>query len=235
VTRGSNVRASAAIVVPTAEPERARPRVHPFFSRAKHAWDVQWARTLFVWWRCRSRRLQLLIYRNVHCYIGRGAVVEGSGRLHVGERHVGGGRLPSEFSLLPSSRLRLRGKFSIGTGCSVSVNPGATLTLGSGYFNKKVTLDCFREITIGNGVVVSKGVTIRDSDNHAIEGSGPTAAPVKIGDRVWIGLNAIILKGLTVGDGAVIAAGAVVTRDVPSRALVGGVPAKVIAEGVTWT
>ena len=53
-------------------------------------------------------------------------------------------------------------------------------------------------------------------------------APIHIGKQVWIGANATILPGVTVGDGAVIAAGAVVTRDVPERAVVAGVPARVV-------
>jgi len=53
-------------------------------------------------------------------------------------------------------------------------------------------------------------------------------APVHIGRDVWIGANAVILPGVTIGDGAVIAAGAVVTKDVPENTVAGGVPAKVI-------
>ena len=53
-------------------------------------------------------------------------------------------------------------------------------------------------------------------------------APIHIGKRVWIGSNATVLPGVTIGDGAVVAAGAVVTRDVPANTVVGGVPAKVI-------
>jgi acetyltransferase-like isoleucine patch superfamily enzyme len=54
------------------------------------------------------------------------------------------------------------------------------------------------------------------------------------GNHVWIGMRAMILKGVTIGDGAVVAAGAVVTRDVPARALVGGVPARVLRNDVEW-
>lgn len=57
---------------------------------------------------------------------------------------------------------------------------------------------------------------------------------VNIGNKVWIATNAIILPGVTIGDGAIIAAGAVVTKDVPSRSMVAGVPAKVIKENVEW-
>ena len=57
-----------------------------------------------------------------------------------------------------------------------------------------------------------------------------TAAPIHIGNRVWIGAHATILAGVTVGENSIIAAGAVVTKDVPANTIVGGVPAKIIKE-----
>ena len=55
-----------------------------------------------------------------------------------------------------------------------------------------------------------------------------TAAPIVVGKDVWIGAHATILKGVTIGDGAIIAAGAVVTRDVPPNTIAAGVPARVV-------
>jgi acetyltransferase-like isoleucine patch superfamily enzyme len=57
---------------------------------------------------------------------------------------------------------------------------------------------------------------------------------VVIGDRVWLGTRAVVLKGVTIGDGAVVAAGAVVTRDVPAGAVVAGVPARVVGRADSW-
>lgn len=74
---------------------------------------------------------------------------------------------------------------------------------------------------------------IRDNDAHTINGKFSKAAVV-IGDHIWIGARAVVLKGVTIGDGAVISAGTVVTNDVPTYALVGGVPAKVIKKNVVW-
>jgi hypothetical protein len=54
------------------------------------------------------------------------------------------------------------------------------------------------------------------------------AKPVKIGNNVWVGAHATILQGVTIGDNAIIAAGAVVAKDVPANVIVGGVPAKII-------
>lgn len=58
--------------------------------------------------------------------------------------------------------------------------------------------------------------------------------PIKIGNHVWIGINATILKGVTIGDGAIIAAGAVVNKDVEENSLVGGVPAKILKKNIFW-
>lgn len=79
-------------------------------------------------------------------------------------------------------------------------------------------------------------VIIRDSDSHRItnEPSYSVRKPIVIGDDVWIGMNVIILKGVKIGTGAIIAAGAVVTKEVPPYTLVAGVPAKVIKENVSW-
>ena len=64
---------------------------------------------------------------------------------------------------------------------------------------------------------------------------GIKSAPITIGDRVWIGCRAIILAGVTIGEGSVVAAGSVVTRDVPPGTLVAGNPAKVIRETGPWS
>ena len=100
-------------------------------------------------------------------------------------------------------------------------------------------------IKFGDDVVISWGVTIVDHNSHATswadragdildwahgkkDWSNVTVAPVTIEDKAWIGFNAIILKGVTIGEGAIVAAGAVVTKDVPRYSIVGGNPAKVI-------
>lgn len=92
-------------------------------------------------------------------------------------------------------------------------------------------LDGRAELNIGDHVDIASEIMIYNSEHdlsaedfHAIE------EPVEIGDYVFIGPRAIILPGVKIGKGAIIAAGAVVTKDVPEFALVGGVPAKVIGE-----
>lgn len=85
-------------------------------------------------------------------------------------------------------------------------------------------------IEIGDGVLIGHNVvlaTINHDLNPAMNRKNHYA-PIKIGAHVWIGANATVLPGVTIGDWAVVAAGAVVTRDVPAMTVVGGVPAKVL-------
>ena len=92
---------------------------------------------------------------------------------------------------------------------------------------------CFQDqggIEIGDDVLIGQQVVLATL-NHDLQPSARanmTPAPIKICDKVWIGAHATILAGVTVGKGAVVAGGAVVTKDVPENTVVGGVPAKII-------
>lgn len=105
---------------------------------------------------------------------------------------------------------------------------GLTLgnNVGIGWFAE---LDARGGITIGDNSVIASHVKII-TGSHDIQDPNFTAnfAPVKIGERCWIGTSALILEGVTIGDGAVVAAGAVVTKDVEPYTVVGGVPAREI-------
>jgi acetyltransferase-like isoleucine patch superfamily enzyme len=140
----------------------------------------------------------------------------------------------SLFLMRENSTLKVKGLFSIFYGSSIYINQGATLELGSGYCNYNCSIGCFEHITIGNGVFIGQQVLIRDSDDHQLNQNNNVTKPIHIGNHVWIGMRATILKGVTIGDGAVIAAGAVVICDVPANSLVGGVPAKIIRENICW-
>jgi acetyltransferase-like isoleucine patch superfamily enzyme len=111
---------------------------------------------------------------------------------------------------------------------------GAVLSIGEGSFvNHRSELIAHERVEIGRHCLFAWDVQVMDSDSHSVDGL-PHTAPVVIGDRVWIGCRATVLKGVTIGDGAVVAAGSVVTRDVPARALVAGNPARLVREDVTW-
>ena len=133
--------------------------------------------------------------------------------------------------------------FEVYTGCRINVNSGARLTLGSGYMNHDCVIDCFDAITVGHHVVISERVVMRDSDNHTVCVLGEReectdkqafTAPIVVEDYVWIGMNVTILKGVTIGEGAIVAAGSVVTKDVPPHCMAAGVPARVIKTEVSW-
>ena len=140
----------------------------------------------------------------------------------------------SMLSIAKKGELVINGNFSAGPGTKIIIGSNAVLILGdNSYITANTEIYCTTKIIIGNSTAISWGVQILDSDFHSINGD-QKQKEVIIGNHVWIGSNSIILKGVRIGDGAVIACGAVVTRDVPGNCLVGGVPAHIIKEKISW-
>ena len=159
----------------------------------------------------------------------------------------------------PHSRVDFR-KINIKNRCSLEVGQGsivegsitfdkegASVRIGERVFIGGSLLVCADSIEIGDDVLISWGCTVVDHNSHAIgwkdrsqdvgkwfdgikDWSAVQTAPVKIGARVWLGFNVIVLKGVTIGEGAVIGAGSVVTKDVPPYTIVAGNPARIIRE-----
>jgi acetyltransferase-like isoleucine patch superfamily enzyme len=108
---------------------------------------------------------------------------------------------------------------------------GKNITVGKNVFINACC--CFQDqggITIGDGCLIGHGVVLA-TINHGFPSEHRKdnyPATIHVGQNVWIGSSATILPGVTVGDGAIIAAGAVVTKDVPPMTVVGGVPARII-------
>jgi acetyltransferase-like isoleucine patch superfamily enzyme len=124
-------------------------------------------------------------------------------------------------------------------------SPAGRVVIGDRCYIGQSHIVCHTGVTLGDDVVISWGATIVDHNSHSVEWrhrkddildwakgrkdwSYVKIAPVVIRDRVWIGFNAIILKGVTIGEGAVVAAGAVVTKDVAPYTVVAGNPARPI-------
>jgi len=122
--------------------------------------------------------------------------------------------------------------------CRISVTGNAHLSIGRNTGLSGVRIGCEKSIIIGNNVWIGANATIYDTDFHPIDPYERLIlqdvpckkAEVVIDDSVWIGANSMILKGVHIGKGAVIAAGSIVTKDVPEFTIYGGNPAKLIRE-----
>jgi len=114
----------------------------------------------------------------------------------------------------------------------------ARLTIGNNVGISNSTIACWDQITIGNNVVIGGGVKIWDTNFHStnanIRLSGNDydikTAPIFIQDNVFIGAGTIILKGVTIGENSIIAAGSVVVKDIPSNVIAGGNPCTVVSK-----
>lgn len=178
----------------------------------------------------------VIVYKKIGCTFEKGAKIFAKKRFHL---NMYRGNFPvfmSEIILRNHAQIIVKDNFRIYSPKRIVINKGAKLILGSGYINSFVNINCSESIKIGYGVAISENVIIRDSDSHEIksEATHVNTKPIVIGNKVWIGMNVIILKGVTIGDGAIIAAGAVVNRDVPPKSLVGGIPAQIIKSDVEW-
>ena len=113
------------------------------------------------------------------------------------------------------------------TDCGMNTHVGARVFINSGCrFQDQGGIYLGNDVLVGHNVVMA-------TLNHGFlpeERADLLPAPIRIEDKVWIGSNATILAGVTVGYGAIVAAGAVVTKDVPPLTVVGGVPARVIKQ-----
>jgi acetyltransferase-like isoleucine patch superfamily enzyme len=195
-------------------------------------WGDIRARTLGFWYG-RGRVPNLRVFPKVKVQLADSASLDIIGCLKLGP-HGKVGRYHRSFASFGSeSKTIISGEFSIFSNFFMAIYDGAEFRCGSGFFNCGSEIICSQSITIGDTCMFGPQVAIRDDDEHYI-GNGERTAPVSIGDNVWVGTRAIILKGVTIGDGAVIAAGSVVAKDVPAHSMVGGVPARVIREGVFW-
>lgn len=114
----------------------------------------------------------------------------------------------------------------------ITVFKNAKLVIGDNvFFNYGVDIGCTYHIEIGNNVIIGDLTNILDNSFHPVDSlSINVGKKVTISDNVWIGNHCIILPGVKIGINSVIAAGSVVSHDVPENVLVAGVPAKVIRE-----
>ena len=143
--------------------------------------------------------------------------------------------------LIVRGRITVRGKVSVGDKVTFTRSSellayeDGVIKIGSHVYFNGGTIVSTLSVEIGNYVVINRGALILDHNGYGLDGNPEVKKPVKIGDHVWIGMRAIILKGVTVGDNSVVGAGAVVTEDVEPNTIVGGNPARKIRNTTGFT
>ena len=178
---------------------------------------------------------KLITHRKTVMILNKTAKIELKGNLELNSNSIKNNGRSTIVRMDKGAKIFVNGSFIIFYDADIVVFEGGILNIGSGYINSNLKLRCSNSIIIGNNCAISHDVTIMDSDFHNINYLNyEKIAPVNIGNHVWIGSRAMILKGVTIGDGAIIAAGSIVTKDVSSKSIVAGVPAKVIKENVEW-
>ncbi|WP_245826204.1 acyltransferase [Spirosoma rigui] len=185
----------------------------------------------------RSRRIaesagtRIIFYLNNISY---GPGMEGAGIPVVDINEGCSMRIGSAFSFNSGPRYNRIGRQQ---SCFFIADLGGRIQIGDRVGMSGTALVCHNAITIGNDVTIGGNTVIYDTDFHSLNADDRVTfqdnrlartAPVLIGNRVFIGAHVTILKGVTVGDNAVIAAGAVVTKTVPANQVWGGNPAQFI-------
>lgn len=165
-------------------------------------------------------------------------VVEKGARLNFGFfTHIFSKRRNSKLILEEDASFVLTGKAMIQSGAMIFVGRGKTLKIGRSTFTSNIKILAHDDITIGDNCIFGWECQIFSGDGHPIyqeESIINKDVPVVIEDNVWVGSRALILKGVRVGKGSIVAAGAVVTKDVPPNCIVAGNPAKVVKENISW-
>jgi len=133
----------------------------------------------------------------------------------------------------------------LGHGTKIRCHEGVVSIGAKTVLGQECTISAFQHVSIGRECVIADRVMLIDFDHGMVEVERPIRVQgiykrdTRIGNNVWIGYGACILRGVTVGDNAVIGTSAVVTKDVPANAVVGGVPARIIRmrrapRGLRW-
>jgi acetyltransferase-like isoleucine patch superfamily enzyme len=136
-----------------------------------------------------------------------------------------------QIDLHGTRQIRLGERLHIYPGQHWETQEAGSLHIGDGVvLSRGVHLVAYASVRIGEGSMIGEYASVRDANHRrggmTLREAGHTADSIVIGRNVWIGRGAAVLAGVRIGDGAVVAANAVVTRDVPAGALVGGIPAR---------
>lgn len=157
--------------------------------------------------------------------------------LFLNEPKYNGSREEVYLLLRDGAELTINGCVNVTSRATLQVQKDARLAMGRAYINHEAAIIIGGDCTIGDGILISRCVKIFDSDFHKVldEDGNQTnmPKPMKIGDHVWIGLGASILRGSQIGDGAVISAGAVVMGKIRAGTCAIGNPARSFSK-IIW-
>lgn len=144
----------------------------------------------------------------------------------------------STVHIRKDAELHIDGDVGLGFGVNLIVNDFAKISIGDNtYFAGDCKIYASEEIRVGSDCAIAWGLTLIDTDFHSVKIDNKerkNSAPIKIGNHVWIGANCSILKGVTIGEHSVIAAGSIITSDIPPGSVAAGNPAKVIKSNISW-
>lgn len=164
------------------------------------------------------------------------AVLKGACILPIKANSVGFlGRISGKLRVSNKGKIVIGGNVSFHAKpfpSSITVSKQAKLWVGDHvFFNYGLDIGCTKSIRIGSYTIIGPMVNMMDTNFHPVDVNDLSySKEIVISDNVWIGRGVLILPGVTIGQNSVIAAGSVVTRDIPDNVLAGGSPAKVIRE-----
>lgn len=115
--------------------------------------------------------------------------------------------------------------------CMIStLKEGATINIGANCGFSGTVIGCANRVEFGDNVMCGANTLINDTDWHTDDPRTGPDEPVIIGSGVWLGVNVTVMKGVTIGENTLVAAGSVVTKSLPANVIAGGVPAKVLRQ-----
>ena len=176
--------------------------------------------------------VRIIDYGTTFLKTHRGAI-KGKGCLRINKNALSR-KESSKIRIERGGSLIVHGNVSFYPKCNIHILEDAVLEIFDGtYFNEGTKISIKNKCTIGKGCAISNDVTIMDSDFHRIS-DFPKEKGIKIGNHVWLCANCSVLKNVSIDDGAVIGANAVVTKDIPGNSIAVGNPSKIIKSNIVW-
>ncbi len=162
------------------------------------------------------------------------ACININGKLRLGFNSHGRNGRTSLLRLGKNSQLVCTGDTRLFFDSDIQLFDNARLYVGDSFINSGCKIRVNQKMIIGDGCAIGTDFTVMDSNFHKINGKS-FSSPVIIEDNVWIGTRVTVLPGVTIGKGAIIGAGSVVTKNIAPNSIAVGNPACVIKENIQWS